>query len=468
MRVSNVKYGKRKSLGKTMLKLIIIIFSFELLLIAFTAILVKDENEDLYYNKARIICADKLNEVRDEIKYGSYNFKKWKYPYVVIDNKGKILYGSDALKLGKSVDLNQFLQFDKSSYINNKDLIKTTFPIVIDSENKGFMVAFINKAELSNKSILEKRIYIITPFVIAALFNLIVWSFYKKYHDRNVIKPIQKITESAEDIINGTLTNYVTYESNTEIGELAYAFELMRDEIDNYRKREEKLKKAQKEMIIAISHDLKTPLSSIKAYVEAIRDGIAESDEDRHEYTGVVLKKVNDINKLTDDLLEHSKAELEVLTICKKEVFIKEFLFNIIKEIELQLKNTEIQFKYDDNIPDGIIEIDEIRISQVIFNLITNAIKYSNKNSHIEFKAKVTNKELFIYIEDNGQGILPEDTPFIFNKFYRGDKSRNSKIQGSGIGLSICKYIVEKHYGEIFFKSKINGGSIFYFYIPML
>lgn len=451
-----------------MLKLIIIVFSFEILLMALTFFIIKDENEELYYNKARTICADKLNEVRDEIEYGRYEFGKWNYSYAVIDNKGEVLYSSDVLKLGESVDLNQFLQFDKSSYIKNKGLIKTTFPIVIDKENKGYLVAFIGKTELSNRSRLEERIYIMTPFVIATLFNLIAWIIYKRYHDRNVINPIQKITESAEDIINGTLTNYITYESNTEIGELAYAFELMRDEIDNYRKREEKLKKAQKEMIIAISHDLKTPLSSIKAYVEAIRDGIAQSDEDRREYTGVVLKKVNDINKLTDDLLEHSKAELEVLTICKKEVFIKEFLINIIKEIELQLKNTEIQFRYDDNIPDGIIEIDESRISQVIFNLITNAIKYSNGNSYIEFKAEVTNKELFIYIEDNGQGILPEDAPFIFNKFYRGDKSRNSKIQGSGIGLSVCKYIIEKHYGEIFFKSKINGGSIFYFYIPVL
>lgn len=136
-------------------------------------------------------------------------------------------------------------------------------------------------------------------------------------------------------------------------------------------------------------------------------------------------------------------------------------------EIDLELKNKNIKFIWDKNIPEGIINIDEIRIYQAVFNLISNSMKYSNGNLTINFKSYIENRYLFIYIQDNGVGISLEDMPYIFNKFYRGDKSRNSRIQGSGLGLSTCKYIVEKHGGEIYCKSLRDSGSTFYFTIPI-
>lgn len=446
---------------------IVFLISAEVLGIVSTFVFYRDEDETLYYNKTRLLCADKLNEINEKFKLTTYSFESWKYPYAVIDNSGKVLYSSDALGIHEQVNLQSFLQFDRSTSLEYKGFVKSSFPIVIDNENKGFFIAFINIKDLQEKTTYQRKMEIIYPQLILIIFSIVMFIIFRIYVVKYVLKPILKITNSSKDIIKGRFDNYITFNSDTEIGELSYAFELMRDEIKSHREREEKLKKSQKEIIAAISHDLKTPLSAIRIYVEAIRDGMAEKEEDRYDYTATILRKVDTLNKLIDDLLEHSKESLEVLSINKKEVSIKPFLEKLIGEINMELLRVNAEFCWDKYIPEGIVSIDEIRINQVIFNLISNSIKYSKENLKIKFKAEIKNRYLFIYIEDNGIGILQEDISYIFNKFYRGDKSRNYRIPGSGLGLSTCKYIVEKHLGEIYCKTIKSGGSIFYFSIPL-
>lgn len=426
------------------------------------------ENDDmLYYNKTRLICTDKLQEISSKFKKEIYNFKTWKYPYIVTDNGGRVLYSSNSLKLNGRINLQSTLQFDISSSLKYKGFIKSSFPIVINSENKGFFIAFINNKDLQQKTLYQRKIEAVFPLFILISFSVILFILFRIYVVSYVIKPILKITNSSKDMIKGKFDNYVTFNNDTEIGQLSYAFELMRDEIKSHREKEEKLKKSQKEIIAAISHDLKTPLSSVRLYIEAIRDGMAEKEEDRNEYTATILKKVDTLNKLIDDLLEHSKEDLESLSINKKEIQIKPFLKKLISEMGPELIRVNGKFSYDKELPEGIINIDELRINQVIFNLISNSIKYSKEHLEVKFKAEIKNRFLFIYIEDNGIGIMQQDLPYIFNTFYRGDKSRSYKIPGSGLGLSTCKYIVEKHGGEIHCKTIKEGGSIFYFSIPL-
>lgn len=460
--------SKRK-LIKLLTIFIIILISVEILTAVSNFVFYKEEDKTLYYNKTRLLCADKLNEVSDKFKKGSYSFEAWKYPYVVIDNSGKVLYSSDSLEIHNQINLQSFLQFDRSTSLGYKGFIKSSFPIVVNNENKGFFIAFININDIQEKTSYERKMEIVFPQLILIFTSIVMFIMFRIYVVRCVLKPILKITNSSKDIIKGKLDNYITFNSNTEIGELSYAFELMRDEIKSHREREEKLKKSQKEIIAAISHDLKTPLSAISIYVEAIRDGMAEKEEDRQEYTATILRKVDTLNKLIDDLLEHSKENLEVLSINKKEVSIKPFLERLIDEINLELSRVSAEFYLEKHIPEGIVNIDELRISQVIFNLISNSIKYSKSNLKVKFKAEIKNRYLFIFIEDNGIGIMQEDISYIFNKFYRGDKSRNYKIPGSGLGLSTCKYIIEKHGGNIYCKTKKDNGSgsVFYFSVPL-
>lgn len=459
---------KKKRLSSVFSRLIFIIICVQFVSIIVTFILYKNNsNESLYYNNSRILCSDKINEIKNNFYSKDYHFTKFKYPYAVIDNSGKVLYSSKILSLGTEVNLESFLQFDKSSEARYKGYIKNSFPIVINGRNEGFFVVLIDESDVKKQSELKQKEQIIFPEIMSLILTAVVLITYKRYMDKKVVKPIVKITESSKDIIKGKLDNYVKENNETEIGELSYAFELMRDEVKNRRDKEMKLKKAQSEVIAAISHDLKTPLAAIRIYVEAIRDGMAETAEDRQEYTSIILKKVDRLTKLIDDLLENSKESLDAITINKQEVSIKEFFSEIASEIMFELSSVNGELKVQGEIPDGIIEIDKLRISQVMFNLISNSIKYASGKLIIKFKVEIKDKHLYVYVEDNGQGILAEDAPYIFNKFYRGDKSRNSSIPGSGLGLSTCKYIVEKHSGEIYYKSLKTKGSLFYFCIPL-
>lgn len=463
----SLRHSDNKSIAKLINIFIIAIITLEVLAIALTFTFYPNEDESLYYNKTRLICAQKIQKVEESFASGQSNFTTWKYPYVVLNNKGEVLYASGSLNIGKSQSLESFLQFDNSSAIKYKGYIKSSFPIVINGENKGFFVAFIKHTDLEENSLFKRKLITLTPEVIMLVILSLLLLCFKIFVSKKVLKPIKKITQSSNDIIEGKFDNYVTYNSEDEVGDLSYAFELMRDELGDHIKKEENIKKSEKEVIAAISHDIKTPLSSIKAYVEAIRDGMAETLEEKEEYTSIILKKIDTLNSLVSDLLEQSKADLEVLTIRKKEVSIKPFLQKLIEEIDLELKSKNIEFIWDKGIPEGIINVDNIRIYQAVFNLISNSMKYGKGNLTISFKSYIENRYLFICIEDNGIGISPEDMPYIFNKFYRGDKSRNSRIQGSGLGLSTCKYIVEKHGGEIYCKSLKDNGSTFYFTIPL-
>lgn len=463
-----MKHRNNKSIAKLLNIFIIALITLEVLAIALTFAFYSNEDESLYYNKTRLICARKVEAVEKSVANQDNNFTVWKYPYVVLDNKGEVIYASKSLNMDKQQSLESFLQFDNSSSVKYKGYIKSSFPIVINGENKGFFVAFIKKSALEENSLFKRKVMTLIPEAIILIISSLLLLGLKVFVSRKVLKPIKKITKSSSDIIEGKFDNYVTYNSEDEVGDLSYAFELMRDELSDHIKKEENIKKCEKEVIAAISHDIKTPLSSIKAYVEAIRDGMAETPEEKSEYISIILKKIDTLNSLVSDLLEQSKADLEVLTIRKKEISIRPFLEKLIEEIDLELKNKNIKFIWNKDIPEGIIGIDEIRIYQTVFNLISNSMKYGKGNLTINFKSYIENRYLFIYIQDNGIGISPEDMPYIFNKFYRGDKSRNSRIQGSGLGLSTCKYIVEKHGGEIYCKSLQDSGSSFYFTIPLL
>jgi len=464
-----LKHRENKNIAKLLNIFIIALITLEVLAIALTFAFYSNEDESLYYNKTRLICARKVEAVEKSVVYQDNNFTGWKYPYVVLDNKGEVIYASKSLNIDKQQQsLESFLQFDNSSSVKYKEYIKSSFPIVINGENKGFFVAFIKKSDLEENSLFKRKLKTLVPEATILIISSLLLLSLKVFVSRKILKPIKKITKSSNDIIEGKFDNYVTYNSEDEVGDLSYAFELMRDELSDHIKKEENIKKSEKEVIAAISHDIKTPLSSIKAYVEAIRDGMAETPEEKEEYTSIILKKIDTLNSLVSDLLEQSKADLEVLTIRKKEVSIKSFLEKLIEEIDLELKNKNIKFIWDKNLPDGIINIDEIRVYQAVFNLISNSMKYGNGNLTINFKSYIEGRYLFVYIQDNGIGIAPEDMPYIFNKFYRGDKSRNSRIQGSGLGLSTCKYIIEKHGGEIYCKSLKDNGSTFYFTIPLM
>lgn len=241
----------------------------------------------------------------------------------------------------------------------------------------------------------------------------------------------------------------------------------MRDELKFSKEKEAALKVNEKEFLACISHDIKTPLTAISGYVSGIKDGIVKDREGIEKYCSVILKRVRMLSKLLEDILESSKAELNKMNMTFAEFYCGKFFKDILEDISLEVQGKGLKFIEPQNVPNLLINADKKRLSQVIYNLVSNSIKYSKDNGTISMYFETEKNYLKVYVKDTGIGIVSDDVPFIFNKFYRGEKCRNQNIPGSGLGLSISKYIVEAHGGFISCVESSSKGTTMCFGIPI-
>lgn len=427
--------------------------------------------ESVFFNKARILAADQLSEISKCFIKGKFEYRKdisLEYPFVVVDLKGEIIYSEKpSYVIGDRVTINEFIQIDQSLFENDKSIVKTTFAIVKEEGTVGFAAFFLPREKIIKAS--KERIIwnIFKGMIIGIILVSFILMFHSLYMKKRLLLPVKEMIESSKAIIKGNYdVKVIKAKENSvmsdDIDKLSYNFELMRDELKAKMERERELTRSQKELISCISHDLKTPISTIKAYSEGLRDGMAAEPEKVQKYANIIVDKTEVLTKMISDLLEHSNAEINQLTITPREQYMNEFLENLVKEIKGVVEHHSMDFYYNNNISNMLVSFDEQRITQVITNLVDNSLKYGKKdNGKIGIDVYLKDHESFIAISvwDNGNGIPVHDIPYIFNKFYRGEKSRNMSVPGSGLGLSICKYIVEKHGGEILYENKGKDGG---------
>ncbi|MDF2540650.1 MAG: hypothetical protein K0S47_368 [Herbinix sp.] len=427
--------------------------------------------QEYYYNQARLMVADMMKE----IEQGFY--RESKYPYGIFDLRGKVVYASDGLEIsiGDAISLSETLQFDHSFDVQNKNIMKVSFVINNDGIVDHFAVIYLPKSDVSQYVGVNRVIYIFLPIIIATIIILLFLMIRSINLKHTMIKPIEEISQSAKAIIEGNYNIPVIKSEgkrllHSEVDDLSYSFELMRDELKERILREETLKRSQKELISCISHDLRTPITTIKAYSEGLRDGLAKEEEKRIRYAQIIAEKADLVTKMLGDLLEHSNAELNELKIMKAECYIRDYLFEVVKELKLYLEQKGVTLKFNHEVPNLLVNMDGQRIHQVLYNLIENSLKYMDKpEGWIEISVNYLKEQQMIsfQVKDNGSGISMTDIPYVFDKFYRAEKSRNLSIPGSGLGLSICKYIVEKHGGNISCHSKQDVGTEFTFTIAL-
>ncbi|HKL99377.1 MAG TPA: HAMP domain-containing sensor histidine kinase, partial [Mobilitalea sp.] len=238
----------------------------------------------------------------------------------------------------------------------------------------------------------------------------------------------------------------------------------LRSELKFTTEKEKILREKEKLLLAYISHDLRTPIASISGYVEGIHANIVTGDRVQ-EYTGIILKKIHMLNSLIDDILEHSKARLHEFEIRRQECYSKKYFEDMMIEAKQDIEKKGLAFSYS-QIPEVIINIDEKRIRQVMQNLLGNAMKFT-ESGEINVDYRVDNNYMLITVRDTGIGIAAIDIPMVFNEFYRGEKARTLNVQGSGLGLSISKYIVEQHGGRIECDSILDQGTALQFSIPI-
>ncbi|MGH4124695.1 MAG: HAMP domain-containing sensor histidine kinase [Clostridium sp.] len=388
----------------------------------------------------------------------------------IIDLEGKVLFDSKNIESSKNniyIDIKSNISYDKSFTQQQPGKIKFTIPLVIKGKQIGNSIFVVNSKGNFTLSERLSVFYGLIPVIIGFIFIvfIVIFLYYKITTD--FIRPLKDLKDATDSIAIGNYDKKIKYRNNTELGLFCNNFEFMRDELKTALNKAQELERSRKELIACVSHDLRTPIASIKAYVDGLKSGIAVDAEKRNKYISVIAKKTDSLIDLINDLFQHSQAELGELKMVFDESYSGEFLSKTVQPMVLEAQKKSIVLYIKEPISNVIISVDKIRIEQVIMNLIQNAIKYTPEGGNIYFSTEIEDKYLKIIVKDSGFGISQRDLPFIFEKFYRGEKSRSRDFGGAGLGLSICKYIVEKHGGIINVVSIEDEGSEFSFTIPI-
>jgi signal transduction histidine kinase len=416
-------------------------------------------------NLLRIETSNQRELIKEMFKENNYYMENDFYDYSVINLKGEVIFSSISdFNKEEKINLENEIGYDNAFDNRKNGLIRYSAPLVNNGFQEGIIIIDLPQVVLDSANKNEKFIPLwILLFLIGILAFMI-----NRFVKIDIIKPIKELHSSAKTILNGSYKCKVNYDYHGEVGEFCHDFEAMRGEIIDSKEKEEKFKRNEKELLACISHDLKTPLSSISGYVEGIRDGIVNDEEGIKRYSNIILKKSKELLKLIDDILEQSKTELNEMSIERKEIYSDDYIMEVLGDLSIDAATHNMRLTVKGEIPRALIFIDTIRINQVINNIIVNSIKYSRAGESIEIWLDDDVDKITVNIKDFGSGISIGDIPFVFNKFYRGEKHRNTNISGSGLGLSISKYIVESHGGNIKCSSALESGTTISFTIPKM
>lgn len=302
---------------------------------------------------------------------------------------------------------------------------------------------------------LTVMICLVVPVIVICL---VLWIYH------SIVTPIHMLQVATQNIKNGNLDFEVQVHNKDEIGELCEDFEEMRKRLKDNAEEKVRSDQQNKELISNISHDLKTPITAIKGYVEGLIDGVADTPEKQNKYLQTVYSKAIDMDHLINELTFYSKIDTNKIPYTFNRINVVDYFEDCAEELGRELEDEHIGFTYQNYVDDSVQMIaDAEQIKRVINNIVGNSKKYSDKaDTKIRMTVKDVGDFVQIEIEDNGKGIAAKDLPYIFDRFYRTDASRNSSKGGSGIGLSIVKKIMEDHGGKIWVTSKEGIGTVMY------
>ena len=300
-------------------------------------------------------------------------------------------------------------------------------------------------------------LWLIILACVIDVIAIVMWFWIYK----RILVPLDKMRIATKKIADGNFDYELDEKDFVEIPFLYKDFEKMRIKLKENEEEKILSENAARELVSNISHDLKTPLTAIRGYVEGILDGVAASPQKVRDYLTTIYNKTNDMTKLIDELLYYSRVAGNEFSYNFEKTNVKEFFDDYVKDLYLELDTIKINFSYSANVDaDTVIDIDREQIKRALNNIVANAVKYMDKEDpEIHFRVKETMDAINIRISDNGRGIDEKDLPHIFERFYRSDASRNTKLGGSGIGLSIVKKVIENHEGSVVAISKSGVGT---------
>ena len=306
---------------------------------------------------------------------------------------------------------------------------------------------------------------------LALLSGLIAFSlgmavFVALFFSDSASRSFREVTEVARGINTGNLEVRIPIRSSDEAGELASAFNGMISRLEISFAREKGLEAARKELIASISHDLRTPLASIRAMVEGINDGVITEPETVKRYLRTIETEADSLGRLIDDLFQLSQIDAGVLELQLEAVSVPDLISDTLGSMSPQAtaKGLLLTGSADEDV--GPVAMDGKMVQRVLYNLVHNAIRHTPTDGTVDIRAQDAGAEVRIEVSDTGEGIPKKDLPHLFERFYRAERSRSRNFGGTGLGLSIAKGIVEAHGGRLWVESSVGVGSTFGFALP--
>ncbi len=350
---------------------------------------------------------------------------------------------------------------DSGFYFNDlKKLVKQIdFRFSDGTEGSVFIVTMITS--------IFSRSFLIDMFLAIVMILVLTGMVLTQWIHKSVFSPINRLNLAMQKIAEGNFEYTLESDDDNEIGELYRNYEDMRLRLKESAEEKVQNERQNRELISNITHDLKTPITAIKGYVEGIIDGVADTRERQEKYLRTIYTKANDMDRLINELTYYSSIDNNRIPYNFHLINVAEFFGDCVEDVGLDLESKDIQLNYSNLVdPDTRIIADPEQLKKVINNIIGNSIKYMDKEKGIiDIRLLDEVDSIRVEIEDNGKGIAAKDLTNIFERFYRTDASRNSMKGGSGIGLSIVKKIIEDHGGYIWATSREGEGTCLHFVI---
>jgi len=402
----------------------------------------------LVVNELRSIVNPYYETLNDET---NYDYLKDMPIQVTLTNlESRVIYtNSESYQLDQTLNLKEALYMD-NSYRNRKSDFKLSLPRYDNESVIGFVLFEVPEMMLKDYSTINYNLLL----VMVILLYIFMYVISRKKHN-----PLEEMIESLKYLSKGVLKSIelpkekeyidlvIVY--NRTIEELSYTFDKRISETEDKKK-----------FLMTISHELKTPIATIHAYIEGLVSGVAKDKQTEEHYKLVITEKMNSLMIQIDELFHFAQEDAGRIKYNFNEVYADRLIGNIIRKLPQDeiLENLIL--------PSCLISVDEIRIEQVIMNLFNNARKHSDLK--IKISAYRQDNQVIVEIEDKGDGISHQDLPYLFDYYYQGEHSNRNDYGGSGIGLALCKDIIDSHKGRIKVKSQKGIGSTFSFEIPVI
>lgn len=377
---------------------------------------------------------EKINKVLNDYKE---NMSK----IYLTDLDGNILFKVNGESQEK-LDIHTVIDKSNSEAIDGSERFYL-YPVSIGSDRGYLVYSKVPTASISYEHYVSKNSFLALILSVIVFISVFIIVTNKK------IKYLQEIVSGVKVISSGDLSYRIDEKGKDEIKILAENINNMAVEIETRIEAERMAEKTKSELITNVSHDLRTPLTSVMGYIGLVKEGKYENESIMKEYLNVAFNKSNQLKDLIEDLFEYTKLSKRGVVLEKSKVNISEFLSQIIEEYIPMFEENQLEVVQEFSEEKSIVEIDASKIVRVFENLFSNAIKYSFKPGKVTISSYKSNGFIIIKIKNKGEGIPKEKIDRLFDRFYRVDEARNSSTKGSGLGLAISKNILELHEGSI-------------------